>query len=142
MENKKELTGANGAKIIINVALFRETVALKNAISRALKGIKFDFKSFDLQNMSSLNVEEIIEPILSVDSSEEVLKCLFKCLKKSNYDGEKITEETFDDPENRADYYPIMIEVIRLNLLPFAPRGFFGSSEATKHAPKKNQPLT
>lgn len=115
-----EFKALSGAKVIINEATWQKAMALKNAISKELSevGIDIDMSTLQAENKSDA-LNGLIEPLLKVDSSPEVYKALFECLEYCNYDGEKITEDTFEDLGARQDYYQIMIECIKVNLSPF-----------------------
>lgn len=113
-----EFTGVNGDNIIINPASFKDAFELKNSIEEALKGQQFDLlkKGVSLQN---IDIAPLIQLVLSIDSSDRFNTALFKCLEKCLYGQEKIKESTFEKVENRADYYNIVIECVKLNISPF-----------------------
>ena len=107
-----EITTANGVSVVVNIAPFKDAMALKNAIAKELTatGIKLDLKA-DVSTLSSL--------ALSVDSSDSVYKALFSCLARCTYGGQKIIEATFEDEKAREDYYEVVIECLKVNLSPF-----------------------
>ncbi len=111
----------NGKKIVINPASFENAINLKNAIQRAAASAEFEF-DFDMSKdlaEQDFSIGEIVKTVLTVDSDMAVNACLFECLKVCTYDSEKITKITFDDVEARSDYYRIVIECVKENLLPF-----------------------
>lgn len=109
-----ELTVPSGAKVVINVGDFEDTIALKNAIMReasksgALIGLNL---SSDISKLASLAAV--------VDSSPEVYVAMWPCLSRCTYNGEKITKKTFEPVEARKDYYDIVIECVKVNVTPF-----------------------
>jgi len=109
-----EIIFDNGDEAVINIASFSNCIKLKSAIARALlaQGVK-------LANIDLNNAETIIDSILAVDCSEDVLKAVFACIGKSTYNKERITEATFEDEKARENYYEIIIECLKLNLSPF-----------------------
>lgn len=116
-----EFVTQNGKKKVrIGVASFESTMDLKDAIfiELAHAGIKLDAAKLDIHNME-IDVGQIAAAALKVDSSKAVRNALFACMVKSTYDKEKITPETFEDPNARADYYEIAFAVIKENLAPF-----------------------
>ena len=143
----KEFKGNNGAKIVINSASFKEASKLKNCIAKEL--LK---QNIDIGNASSLNalknelndsvpklVNMLKNVILSCDTSEEFESALFACLAHCTYNSARINEQLFDDiPEAREDYYTIMLEVIKENLLPFF-KGLL-SKLSTQNPIKDNSP--
>lgn len=97
-------------------------MALKSAIAKELAssdlgGFKMDASvKFSEQE---LNIADFAKLALAVDSSPAVYKALFACLKRCTYNGQSITEATFEDEKAREDYYEIVIECLRVNLSPF-----------------------
>lgn len=108
MEYKSEVTGA---RIVINPCSFMEAFKLKSVLQRALisTGINIE-EAFD---------EDLIKFIFSLDSSEEVMLCLFECLKRSQYNDVAIKPDVFDDLKAREDLYDIFFNCIKINLGPF-----------------------
>ena len=56
---------------------------------------------------------------LSVITSKRVKDALFKCAEKALVGADKVDRSFFESVENREFYYPIMTEVIKVNLGPF-----------------------
>jgi hypothetical protein len=56
---------------------------------------------------------------LSVITSKRVNQALFKCCETALLGDDKIDRNFFESVENRELYYPIMVEVIKVNLGPF-----------------------
>ena len=116
----------DGVELKITPAGFADVMALKKSISDALRdaGIKLDLSgiSIDAENpmQSELgDIGGIVEMIMSVATDPKVRDCLFKCCERVLYGEDKVDIDFFDDPGNRVYYYPIMIEVIKINLSPF-----------------------
>lgn len=107
-----EITVPSGAKVNINVAPFLEVMRLKSAIQRSFADSKIEINFND-------NISEMVKTIMEIDSDPEVGKYLFKCLERCTYNGEKITENTFEPEKAREDYYDIVIECLKVNLSPF-----------------------
>ena len=121
----KEFKGENGARIVINPVSFKEATALKKAIEKELlkTNISFDAKSLQEINekysmMEFINIAKNF--IFSCETSDEFERVLFDCLKHCTYDNIQIKEQLFDDvPEAREDYYMIIFECIKENIIPF-----------------------
>lgn len=121
----KEIKGENGARIVINTASFKEATALKKAIEKELlkTNIALDAKSLQEINekysmMEFINIAKNF--IFSCETSDEFERVLFDCLKHCTYDNVQVKEQLFDDiPEAREDYYMIVFECIKENILPF-----------------------
>lgn len=112
-----EFTATSGAKVKINPADFRSAMALKSSIAKEISNSDFEVSGFNLEK--DINIADFAKLALSVDSSPAVYKALFDCLARCTYDGQKITEATFEDINARKDYYEIVIACLKENLLPF-----------------------
>lgn len=108
MEYKSETTGA---RIVINPCSLIEAFKLKSKIQKALldKGM----------NIEKLMEQDILTILCALDSSEEVVECLFECLKRSQYNDVAIKPEVFDDVKAREDLYDIFFNCLKVNLYPF-----------------------
>jgi len=105
----------SGAKVIINQAPFRDAMALKNAVVAELSKNKIDISSIS----SDMEVGGILSALLSIDASEVVFDKVMTCLARCTYNGEKITENTFEDASARGDYYDVVLACMKENILPF-----------------------
>lgn len=112
-----EFTAQSGAKVRINPADFRDAMALKSAIAKEISKSDFDLSAGSLTD--KIDIADFAKIALAVDSSDTVYDCMFKCLVRCTYDGQKITEATFEDVNSRQDYYEIVIACLKENLLPF-----------------------
>lgn len=109
----------SGAEVVIREAPFRDAIALKNAIASEAGNSGLDVSNISGDTDMSELIAPLLKAVLSVDSSERVYDALFSCLKRCSYNGEKITEATFEPKEARADYYVIAFECAKENLSPF-----------------------
>jgi len=115
-----------GKELSITPAGFADVFALKRALAVALKrdGIKLDLSgiSIDTDNPMASEVGDIggiLDSILEVATDPAVQKWLFKCCERVIYGEDKVNQDFFEEPDNRQYYYPIMIEVVKVNLSPF-----------------------
>ena len=126
----KEFKGQSGKRIVINIASFKESAQLKACIAKELLTQNIDLGNADslagLKDELNNSVPKLLNTaknlLLSCEVSEEFNKALFNCLQHCTYDGIQITEELFDPhckPEAREDYYTIVFECIKENILPF-----------------------
>ena len=112
-------------KAVINVADWRSAMALKNAIAKEFSASDFDLSGIDAKSIKDIGnldlnvITPFLKVIMQVDSSEAVNAAIMQCLAKSTYNSERITADTFEDTEARADYYEIVFECLKVNLLPF-----------------------
>lgn len=128
----------NGKRLIITPASFDDAMELQDAVGEALKGTKMDFRGIsglfgkedkkegsildaDLGELSG-PIETIAGMVLSVVTSKRVKDALFKCAEKVILGNDKVDRDFFETVENRELYYPLMTEVIKVNLGPFFKR--------------------
>jgi hypothetical protein len=128
-----EIKVPSGAEVTLSIASFEDAMALKDAVSTELSDIGIDLKGTIeklsskgkdfLQSETSEVLAEMSDPlirsVMTLDASKDLRKCLFKCLERCKYNGEKITYATFEPESARGDYYSVMIECLKINLLPF-----------------------
>lgn len=118
----------DGKELIVTPASFAEVMALKVAIVKALKenGVKVDLSGINLNEEDILKAKVgdigwVLEPILTVSTDPIIRKLLFKCCERVVFGPEKtkIDADFFENSENWKYYYPIMTEVMKVNLIPF-----------------------
>ncbi len=145
-----EFIGASGKKIIINPAPAADAFALKNAIHAKLHIPKINLdelkkgKGNISDKIKDMDVSEILatlaENILTLDSDKDVNAALMGCLIRCTYDSEKIVLGTFDNIEAREDYYEIIEQCVRINLVPFY-KGLISKWKAMLQKFLKSNPL-
>jgi len=118
----------SGANISIRIAPFDDAMALKDAIGSKLaeSGVNLkdafqgkDLKKEEVSDFIGDLIDPLVNSLLSLDSSKELRIAIFKCLNRCTCEGERITGNTFEPPDRRGDYYPVVIECLKVNLLPF-----------------------
>jgi len=112
-----EFKAPSGAKVIINPADFKDSIDLKSAITGEIAKSTIDIDLSDLTQET--DITDIVKLFMVLDSSPSVYNAVFKCLVRCTHNGEKITELTFDDVNNRQDYYEIVFHCIKENLSHF-----------------------
>lgn len=103
-----------GAPVIINPAAWPEAKRLKKAIQQELAGSTDVLRGFD----ASTDISVLGGLIMRVDGSDAVDAALWPCLARCTRNGDKITEQTFEDPAARKDYYEIVVACAKENLGP------------------------
>ena len=108
----------------ITPASFSDAQDLQRAVGTAINmnKIKLDGDINDNlldSNVSSETISDIINVIISTAISKEVEAALFKCAERAVLGTAKIDRDFFEPVENREYYYPIMIEILKVNLSPF-----------------------
>lgn len=95
-----EITLSTGSKLLIKLASFEAGMALMQAVSKASAGSPTD---------SSLGSMTLV-------SNRDVRDALFACFNGCVLNGVKITRDTFEEENARADYILVALEVITKNL--------------------------
>lgn len=127
----------NEHELKITPASFEEAINLKNAIGKAIKTgkINVDIDKIDIEDLDNIEIPsetigDIINAVLAVGISKEIEKCFFDCAKRAmidNTEKDLINRDFFENVDNRQYYYPIMIEIIKVNVLPFF-KGLFSDA--------------
>ncbi len=120
-------TTKSGKEVRLEIADWEKVSELKSAIMTSLA--KSDFSVMDIATAFQKKDEDISEngelidsifkAILFLGGSKDIDKAVISCLERSLYNHQRITQETFNSPEARADYYEIFISCIKVNLAPF-----------------------
>lgn len=122
----------NGKRLLITPASFEDAMELQDAVGESLKGTKLDFKGLtglgtgNGADILGADISELAGPLetilgmgLSVITSKRVKAALFKCAEKAIYGDAKVDRDFFENVDNRELYYPIMMEIVKVNLGPF-----------------------
>lgn len=123
----------NGRKLNITPGSMAEAMGLLRAAVSVFRrnGINIGMpmtKGFiDIENIDlpENTVESVLKNIADFATDAEVERCLFDCASRvvlESGDGkntEKIDRDFFEKVDNRKYYYPLMLEIARVNLSPF-----------------------
>jgi hypothetical protein len=122
----------SGKHLELNLAPIDKALALYRAIIFECKGnkvkldklieaIKAVYTGADSETgVSMLDIlAENKEAILSIIGSEYVMNAIQECCEKVLYDKQRFSLELFEDKENRADFFGVMVIVALENLSPF-----------------------
>ncbi len=116
----------DGKELVVTPADFSDVMSLKEVIVDKLQenGIKVDLSSIDIKSekladMEAGDVGWILEPILTLMTDSAIRDRLFKCAERTMFDKNKVNASFFEEVENRKYYYPIMMEVLKVNISPF-----------------------
>ncbi len=118
----QDFVTASGARLHVSSATFVDANALRKALLRTAKGIPMsaDPMAMDLSILKDVFIEAA--------SSDEVERCLFKCMERASYQDVKILPNLFDDPtlgeQARGDLIEIYWKVIEVNCGPFFVKAF------------------
>lgn len=123
----------NLAPIDKAIALYRAVIyeckGDKIKLEKLIEGIKAIYSGGEVpDNFSMLDIiAENKEAILSIIGSEYVMQAIQDCCDKVLYNKQRFTLDLFEEVENRADFFGVMIIVALENLSPFfyQPPSFF-----------------
>lgn len=108
----KEVTLPSGAVLKLNSAPFKVSKALYQAVLEECKEVKISFDT-------PIDVNLIKDLFCTGFSSKKIEDALGKCFERCLYNGQKITDETFEPENARQDYLQVCIEVAKENIDPF-----------------------
>lgn len=131
---KQELS--TGATVEVSVAGFSTSWKLLTAVVMAFKQHGIELKLSEKINFTQLfkeNFNELLSGFLDIIVDQYVLDLLFECGKSAIYTKngvmQKISRETFEEEENRADFMEAMYIIAKENLSPFFPKALTKSLE-------------
>lgn len=106
------ITLSSGAILTIHQTPFSVSKSLYQALLEESKSVKIEFGTdLDLNLWKDLFIVAM--------TSKKVEACMWECLKRALYNGEKINEQTFEPVEARRDYMGVLVEVAKYNVTPF-----------------------
>lgn len=109
----EKFTAQSGAEITINMAGWKEAKTLKKVLQAEIS--KLDLTGID----KATDINALLPLVMQIDSSDALDAALWPCLVRCLRGTEKITEQTFENVDARADYYEIMLKCISVNMRPF-----------------------
>lgn len=139
-----EFVTQNGIEVNIVAAPTRSAMRLKREVIKHLKN-KGLIEKIQNGNLTGLQLTDILDLLIDIDTSEEFEKAIFECLKVCIYDTQgkklRISEQLFDDiPEARDNYYEIITKCCEENLRPFLKSLFSAFKTHLETIPEENQP--
>ena len=102
----------SGVELSITPAPFADAKELYQAFLDELKYLQMDgSQSID---------HNFIKNLFCIGfSSKKIEEKIWKCLSRCLYDKLKITPDTFEPETARADYFDVLFEVAKVNIMPF-----------------------
>lgn len=126
-------TMPSGAVLEVGIAPFAVAKALYQAVLRELRHISIGTGKPD---MAELWKDVFCVGFASNEIEEAIKPCLARCL----YDGEKITDASFEPEDRRQDYMQVLMEVAKDNIGPFAKALFATWKKASFAAKASTSP--
>lgn len=100
------------AKLVVNLAPFKDAKELYQACLEELKALKLDPQA----EIDANFYKDLFCAGLSSKKIDAALKlCMIRCL----YNGAKIDDSIFEDEKAREDYLPVIFHVMEANIKPF-----------------------
>lgn len=101
-------------------AIIFECKGDKIKLDKLVTALKSAYAGAETDNISMLDIIlENKEAILSIIGSELVMNAIQNCCDKVLYDKQHFSMELFEDKNNRADFFGVMVIVALENLSPF-----------------------
>lgn len=113
------ITLKSGAELQIQLGSFASGTRLLQTVARTLASVEIDFDMSDLKDIGAKDINSLKNVFLALLASEAVERDALECAKKCLYNKERIVTGTFEPETARADYIPVMVEVMKANLRPF-----------------------
>lgn len=113
------LTLKSGSILEVGIASFSAGTRLMKTVAKELALVNFDLNLSSFSELSGQDVNVLKNAVFQLMQSDSLEAALMECAKKSTYNGEKITAQTFEPENARQDYLPVAWEVMKANLAPF-----------------------
>lgn len=138
----KSITLKSGNTLEIQEAAFIDawnlTQALAKQLGDSLPGLKLDSLDPEAVLQQDIDVGKLMGIIAQLISSKEVFALIWPCFKPCLYNSQLVTQEVFQDPKTRPDFLPAVVEIVKLNVLPFI-KGLDLSSLTSQPQKQKSQ---
>lgn len=113
------ITLKSGATLQVSVASLASGKRLMKAVARELVTVKFDFEVKSLGDLLAQDINVLKNILFQIIQSDQIEAATVDCMEKCLYNGERITKDTFEPINTRADYLAVLGEVMVENLRPF-----------------------
>lgn len=123
-----ELKTQSGATAQINVAPFEDALTLNNLVTPYLAtvGVVAD-------SNANIKMEDLMKVMVTAATDAGIQAQMMKCMARCTYNGQKITQSTFETVEARGDYYEVALACVKENITPFV-NGLFSQFSALLEA--------
>jgi hypothetical protein len=102
----------SGRELRLHAAPFADARELYQAMLEEAKSLKIDAQA-------EVDVNMFKDLFCAALSSKRIESALWKCMARAIYNGAKVTPEVFEPVEARQDYFDVLFEVTKENILPF-----------------------
>jgi hypothetical protein len=119
----KTVTLKSGQTLQLQEASFTDawnlTQALARQLGESLPGLKLDSLDAESIMKQDIDVGKLMGVLAQVISSKDVFALVWPCFKPCLYNEQPVTQEVFQEPKARPDFLPSVVEIVKLNVLPF-----------------------
>jgi len=128
----------SGNKLHFNEPSFMDSIALIQALQNELekRNLKIDILNpnadimkLDLQEVLVNNIDKILKILSGCLTSQNIIDMVFKIGVRSLYNGKQISLDMFDNKTTKADFFPVMLAIIKGTITPFIPARLFNAIE-------------
>ena len=124
------ITLQSGAKLEITMLSVEAGFKLSQSVLREMKDV--DISGFNLNDIMSSDLTPLKNIVCHFIASDQMLSDLRPALDRTLYNGQKISNDTFESLESRSDYIIVLWEVLKYNLMPFLPKSVLGLLNPSK----------
>ena len=122
-----EVCLGNNYKFKVCTASYKDATHLKNLMLKNLKIKGLNLESVDFEKLLDMDINSdggdfilsVVDLIKELEANEDIEAQIIKCAQKCSINKEKVTEETFDNPDLWPYLIEIKVEIIKANVLPF-----------------------
>ena len=125
MRQRKKLE--SGSILELDYTSFQNSMELIRIISTIIQkdipNFKIDSEFFkkDSEEIGEV-LENILPIVLNAIGNEELIDTIIKCGDNSLINGERISKNYFETVENRKDFFLVLFEIAKYNIMPFIPQ--------------------
>ena len=113
------ITLKSGSTLEVGIASFSAGHRLMKTVAKELSLVSFDLNLSNFSELSGQDINVLKNAIFQLLQSDALEAALMECAKRSLYNGQRITPQTFEPEDARQDYLPVAWEVMKANLSPF-----------------------
>lgn len=140
----ERLSLESGHELLLQMPPFAVSMKLLRTVVNELKSADLgDIKlngQLDMAKVMQMDlpINALKNAVFQLVGSTAVEQALGDCMKGCQYQGEKITKDSFEGPDARQDYLPVAWEVMKFNLSPFFS-GLTSKSSTDSPTPASDQ---
>lgn len=115
----EKFTLPSGAVLEVTPLPYEEAWGVAQVLVSEIGKLNVDLKGIDFTSLTAMDVLAFKNPICAIIASKEILDVVKAAFKRCTYNGQKITVDTFESSDSRADFLPVAFYVLKVNVSPF-----------------------